>query len=126
MHHIIYLSHATRPFDDADLAALLETSRRNNTARGLTGLLIHRGGNFIQYLEGEEAAVRGLYETICADPRHAGTMVLSEGPVARRQFSDWAMNFRQADGRAIFTPEELRDDPEGIRALLQGFSETLR
>jgi hypothetical protein len=126
VHHIIYLSHATRPIDSAALDRILETSRRNNPANGITGLLIHRGGNFIQYLEGEEPDLRRLYATICADPRHAGTTVLSEGPIPRRQFTGWTMNFRQADGREIFSPEELEDDPEGFRTLLKAFSENLR
>lgn len=126
MHHIVYLSHATRPLQPAELETLLARARRKNAALGITGMLIHRGGNFIQYIEGEEAAVRGLYAEIRADPRHAGTTVLSEGPLVRRQFSDWAMNFRQSDGRRIFTPQEMEDDPDGIRALLQGFSDSLR
>lgn len=126
MHHLVYLSHATEALDARRLDELLEAARRKNAALGITGLLIHRGGNFIQYLEGEEAVVRSLYATICSDPRHAGTMVLSEGPITRRRFGDWAMNFRQSDGRAIFTEAELRDDPDGILTLLQGFSQDLR
>ncbi len=39
---------------DRGLGSLLETCRRNNTAAGVTGMLLYKDGNFMQVLEGEE------------------------------------------------------------------------
>ncbi len=65
--------------------------------------MLHKDGNFMQALEGDEGAVRGLYEKIAADPRHGGEITLQEGFAEGRQFPDWSM------GSATWT--RLRRDP---------------
>ncbi|AUZ89011.1 hypothetical protein CVO76_16195, partial [Arthrobacter agilis] len=45
---IVYSSTATRPLNDADLSALLAISRRNNARAEVTGMLLYRGGRFLQ------------------------------------------------------------------------------
>jgi hypothetical protein len=40
----------------------LEQSRENNLRLDVTGMLLYKGGNFMQMLEGEKDAVLGLYE----------------------------------------------------------------
>ena len=47
---VVYSSIATVPFDEVDLALLLATSRMNNEAKGITGVLLHREGHFMQAL----------------------------------------------------------------------------
>jgi hypothetical protein len=68
------------------LRVLLETCRKNNAALGVTGMLLYKDGNFRQVLEGDEGAMRGLYERIAADPRHNGEISLQEGFAEERQF----------------------------------------
>ena len=100
---LIYASSAVELFSPADLVALLQTSRRNNTAAGITGMLLYKSGNFIQALEGEEEAVRRLHAKIAHDPRHRGLLTLTEHTAARRQFGDWSMGFRNLSDPTLRT-----------------------
>lgn len=94
MFFIIYASSATKSFSRPELLELLTKARATNTELGITGILLYKDGNFIQVLEGEEAAVRALYTKIEKDARHAGIIVLLQGNEAERQFPDWSMGFR--------------------------------
>lgn len=126
MYHLMYASYAKQYFSDNDLAELLIKSRKNNSNLGITGMLVHRDGNFIQVLEGEENAVKTLYETIKADKRHAGEIVISEGEISERQFANWAMDFRNYSKNNLFTPEEMANDKYGILTVLTDFIRTMR
>jgi hypothetical protein len=97
---VAYSSVATEPFDDEMLGELLERSRQRNGSVDVTGLLLHRDGRFIQFLEGPERAVRDLVARISRDPRHTRVRVLLEDPVAERQFSEWTMGYRTLDDDA--------------------------
>ena len=66
----VYVSRSSYPFTDDDLANLLLTSRSNNARLGITGMLLHREGRFIQVLEGPDEAVRARLAVIARDPRH--------------------------------------------------------
>ena len=88
-----YASNATPEFNRDELALLLASSRLRNAADDITGLLLYRGGNFIQALEGPEAAVRATVARIERDPRHAGIIPLFEGPIEQRVFGEWQMAF---------------------------------
>ncbi|MEP7187723.1 MAG: BLUF domain-containing protein, partial [Roseiflexaceae bacterium] len=61
MYYLSYASVAVTPFTSAALQALLLTSRRNNMQLGITGMLLYKDGEFMQVLEGEQAAVQALY-----------------------------------------------------------------
>ena len=88
-----YASNAKHPFSHDDLAALLASSRARNAADDITGLLLYRGGNFIQALEGPASAVRATVARIQRDPRHDGIIPLFEGPIEERVFGEWQMAF---------------------------------
>lgn len=75
------------------LAALMEKSRINNVARGITGVLIYHQQEFLQLIEGEREAVQDLYQSICNDPRHQQTYTMWSNPITERSFADWAMGF---------------------------------
>ncbi|WP_285036203.1 BLUF domain-containing protein [Plantibacter sp. ME-Dv--P-095] len=109
MLSLVYASTATQPFSDEDLTAMLATSRENNARSGLTGMLVHRDGRFLQVLEGPEAAVRGLMDTLSADPRHTGIRVMFEEPIRERQFADWTMGFERADSGSAADLDGYRD-----------------
>lgn len=126
MYHLMYVSYARQKFTDLDLTDLLITARQNNKRLGVTGMLIHRDGNFIQVLEGEEHAVKDLYQYIKADPRHAGAIIMSEGDIPARQFDQWAMDFRSFSKNGLFTPEEMAHDKYGILTVLTDFVDTMR
>ena len=110
----LYISTApTLPREEVD--SILATSARNNPARGITGLLLFNGRNFLQLLEGEEEEVAGLMATITADPRHAGVSVLDRRGIAERACPDWAMK-RVLIAESIANRREMleRDLPQGL------------
>lgn len=97
MFHFIYVSSATRLMSDAELMDILEKSRANNSALGITGILVYKGGNILQVLEGEEETVLKLASRIQMDPRHKGMITLVQEDIPEREFPDWAMAFRNLE-----------------------------
>jgi hypothetical protein len=95
MYRVIYVSSETSPFSDQDLDRLLVQSRENNGAAEITGMLLYKEGNFMQYLEGPVEAVQKLVAKIRKDPRHQGFKILMEAEVQHRQFTDWSMGFKR-------------------------------
>jgi hypothetical protein len=95
---LIYSSSASgdRLTDEA-LEEILDVSRRNNAAAGVTGLLMYAEGAFLQVLEGEAADVKDTFVRILGDKRHSRILKLYKGPIRRRNFPDWSMGYR--DGR---------------------------
>ena len=81
-----------------ELGALFSTARSRNKQRQVTGALLCTDDSFVQLLEGDETAVRTIFERISHDPRHDSVAVLSSGPVADRVFSRWAMAEVAEDG----------------------------
>ncbi len=94
MHYLVYISAAAYLMDDEDLKEILEVSRSNNTGLSVTGLLLYHDGNFIQVLEGEKDVIKGLYEKITIDNRHAYMFKMLEGTLEKRNFPDWSMGFK--------------------------------
>ena len=94
MLSIAYVSAATSPMSDGDIAGILTQARENNSRSGLTGALLYNGGRFIQILEGPDEAVAERFAIISADPRHRSVQKVSEKPIAARQFPEWTMGFR--------------------------------
>lgn len=91
---MVYGSAGVGEMGDDELRGVLEASRRNNARLGVTGMLLYRGGNFLQVLEGEQDAVRALYERIRKDPRHSGCIQFLWQPSERRMFPAWTMALR--------------------------------
>ena len=106
---IVYMSRAAVPFDDDDLAELLRGSRLRNEALGVSGLLVAKGGRFMQLLEGPAWSVDDRFGAIARDPRHGEVKSLVREEVERRRFDGWSMAFRSLDdadvaGEAGFSP----------------------
>ncbi|MEO8257029.1 MAG: BLUF domain-containing protein [Acidobacteriota bacterium] len=138
MFSLIYISSAVTPFSPAELASLLTTSHQNNAPLGITGMLLYKDGNVMQVLEGEESAVRTLYNRIGRDSRHRGLQTLWQGTVPERQFPDWSMGFRDlnaSDVHAIpgytqflntpLTGQEFSSDPTRCQRLLTTFKKSM-
>ncbi len=109
VYQLMYYSTARREQTDADLVEILDVSRRNNTAAGITGILLYGEGVFFQVLEGDEEKVKACFERIKADERHLSMLVASERTLPLRSFEAWAMGYMPMD-------RELHD---GVEALVQ-------
>lgn len=108
LQSLVYMSSAAEPFDDDALEGVLVHARSRNTADGLTGLLVHRNGRFMQLLEGPYDAVLSTYQRILADDRHDDVRLLAEESIHTRRFPEWSMAYdRDTDGAAV--PEGFSD-----------------
>jgi hypothetical protein len=98
MYRLIYASHARATCLD-DIPDILEWSYAHNPGLGITGVL-----TYMQYLEGEEATVLELFESIRKDTRHRRATILDQRLIARRAYPAWSMALMQWDERtkAIF------------------------
>lgn len=97
VRQLLYVSNTSRALDEASLNAILETARRNNTARAITGILLYLDGAFLQVLEGQADVIDEIYRRITSDPRHWETQLLLDRP-APRAFGAWSMGFERLDG----------------------------
>ena len=88
---LLYASRAAAPLTPAVLDSILEQSRANNPAAGITGVLCFSDDLFIQVLEGGRDEVCGLYNTIVRDNRHAHVCILSYEEIRERRFGGWTM-----------------------------------
>ncbi|WP_375491269.1 BLUF domain-containing protein [uncultured Jatrophihabitans sp.] len=90
---LMYRSHSLIPAESskAELGALFSVARSNNKKLGITGALMLDAEWFVQTLEGDEAAVRSLFERISTDPRHDDVAVLDTATVPARAFPHWSM-----------------------------------
>ena len=127
----VYISTAKHDLHDEELAVLLDVSRRNNAARGITGALAYHDHAFIQVLEGPEAPVEALLATIARDDRHTGLMVCERTRVDGRAFGGWSMGWVRASdlARAGFDLGALfvRDSPSApVNAMFEAFRLTVR
>jgi hypothetical protein len=120
MIQLAYLSSTPKLLSADDIAQILISSREHNSELGITGLLVYRDGNVLQFLEGEPATVRALYEKICQDPRHRSFILLYEKESEIRDFPEWTMGFLdlQAEGaRYLDGFEDVLGVDYDIRAL---------
>jgi hypothetical protein len=97
MIRLLYFSHAAPTISDEQVQDILLSSRRNNSANSITGILIHGGGLFMQVLEGPEQDVLRKYVKILDDPRHSGARILYISPANDRIFEKWSMGGIESD-----------------------------
>ena len=93
MTSLTYVSSATHPFTNRELATLLAKCRESNSRNGITGMLLYKDGTFMQVLEGPPAIVKRRFMDIRLDHRHEGLITLTEQVIETRKFSDWSMAF---------------------------------
>lgn len=87
----LYASRPAVPITGAVLNAILNQSRKNNPALGVTGLLCVSDEVFMQVLEGGRDEVCELYNTIVRDTRHQLVRLLSYEEITERGFANWTM-----------------------------------
>lgn len=88
---LIYASRAADSVNADSLLSIMKTSRAHNAAAGISGVLIHSDGVFLQLLEGGREAVSALYTRITRDARHRDVMLVSHDEIDERRFAGWAM-----------------------------------
>jgi hypothetical protein len=112
---LVYRSHMRIPPEQrkAELGTIFSAARSNNKKHGVTGALLVWEEQFVQMLEGDEDAVRSLYDTIKHDPRHERLAVVSTAQVGERVFGRWSMARVTEDGEPDI-PLLMNKDKGGI------------
>jgi hypothetical protein len=132
MIRITYVSRESSDLTSDELLALLSQCHRNNPGRGLTGMLLHGNGTFLQVLEGEDRVVDSLMTVIASDPRHTDVQIVRRESVVTRQYADWSMGFERVTDQTLqsvaglrnfglrnFTPEYLSGHSDVVETLLE-------
>lgn len=87
----VYASRAATVLSPSMIEDILEKSRVNNPANGITGILCYSGDIFIQVLEGGRDEVCELYNAIVRDQRHTQVRLLAYEEIRERKFCNWTM-----------------------------------
>ena len=117
LHQIIYTSHSLVQMNGEDLVKLLEKSRHDNVAAGITGLLLHADGSFMQTIEGAFDAVQALFARIEQDPRHGGIILICNEPIKQRSYADWSMAFVEITEEQAINIPGFRSDQKDVGPL---------
>lgn len=90
---VVYVSEAKNHFDERQLVELADSAAENNKSLQVTGFLHFASGRFVQYLEGDQVAVKTILEKISQDTRHQVTATAWEQQLTKRRFPRWAMRW---------------------------------
>ncbi|MBB1274427.1 MULTISPECIES: BLUF domain-containing protein [Psychromonas] len=101
MFELLYTSVAPQCLSEDELMDILLKARIKNQQLGITGMMIYHDREIMQILEGDESAVKALYQTICEDQRHTRVNIFYEGHIEERAFPEWSMAFKSLDEAAV-------------------------
>ena len=88
---LLYASRAATPLTPPVVDSILAQSQRNNTERGITGVLCFSDDIFLQVLEGGRDDVCETFNSIVRDPRHRNVRILNFEEISERRFGCWTM-----------------------------------
>lgn len=118
LYNLAYISRnmiAGGPEDiEREIRSILQAAHKNNPALGVTGALLYSGGYFCQVIEGPEASLEELFETIELDARHGDVTVLHFEPIEARGFTEWAMALAGIEDSMRFNIEGLRESKDEL------------
>lgn len=96
IHRLIYVSASREEMTQDKLDGLLAVARTNNSAAGVTGLLLFHDGSFFQVLEGAKDEVLRIFSRIERDYRHSRVIILQTKSAPERAFPTWSMGYMRA------------------------------
>lgn len=96
IHQVFYVSNANEHLTgDQDIQKIVAAAREYNPKNQITGVLMFRGGIFLQLIEGAQDKVEALFKKINEDPRHSNVILLFERETDERMFPDWSMGYKK-------------------------------
>jgi hypothetical protein len=125
VYQLLYLSKATTPTTQQALEQVVAREAQRNQPLGLTGILIHSHGFFVELLEGEQTAVRTTYNSIATDARHRNLHILhASGGAKAPLFAGQGMSLLNLDTAGEATRQtlsllcqDLNQSPNGRKVL---------
>lgn len=101
LNAIVYASQAVSALTPGHLSALVQEAAAFNEEHSITGVLLHDGSRFLQYIEGPDVDLRGAYTRICKATSHHEMMELARGQIDARRFPNWAMRLAPTSPTAL-------------------------
>lgn len=121
LYQLIYTSKRKEICDDREIQNILDSCKRNNSTKDITGILLHSENNFIQYLEGEADTIKELYDLIKKDDRHERAIMISFGPITERVFPSWEMGYKDVSNQGVgFLSDVGSEEKKIFRSMLSG------
>ncbi|NQZ76279.1 MAG: BLUF domain-containing protein [Ekhidna sp.] len=131
LYRLVYTSVRKSSCSDEEIEKILDSCKKNNPSRDVTGILMHKKNRFIQYVEGSKENVELLYDKIKDDPRHTAVNQRCFERIEQREFPSWEMGYKNLTGDLQFqtqtqankdTFDKIMDakldfDNEGLRLL---------
>ncbi|GGG26568.1 hypothetical protein GCM10011344_29150 [Dokdonia pacifica] len=99
LYSICYVSTLSNTLEDNELKELFDFCSSKNISKGITGVLLHNSGNFLQYFEGDEVRIKELYYSkIKKDTRHKNIITLFEKTIDVQYFTGYEAGFTSIIG----------------------------
>jgi len=98
---IAYVSQALPDLSAERLQRVVEDAARFNRMAGVTGVLLHDGRRFLQYIEGPPDGIDSVYERILQAGSHVDIIELARSRLGQRQFPYWSMRVLPVDAAML-------------------------
>ncbi|AWH45729.1 BLUF domain-containing protein [Stenotrophomonas sp. ZAC14A_NAIMI4_1] len=115
---IAYVSQARPDLSAERLQTLVNDATRFNRMAGVTGVLLHDGQGFLQYIEGPPDGIDSVYERILQAGSHVDIVELARGRLGQRQFPYWSMRALPVD--ALKLRQLATSDWSGFSRTVEG------
>ena len=97
IYSLCYISTKRTDLLKSEINSIIETSKKRNKVKGISGILIEYKNHFIQHIEGDAVVIYELFEKIKLDTRHENVHLLQYSPLENRLFDNWNMAHRNLD-----------------------------
>ena len=121
VYRLAYVSRPAPLLTAADIGDIMTVAERRNAELGITGLLVHDFGRFIQLLEGPLESIETLMRAIIADRRHDDIRIFLQQTAERRSLDRWVVRSDYAAGKLSDAELDLHEDI--VRAALESLAE---
>lgn len=134
-YYLIYTSKCSPDLTELELIRILYESCSGNARVGITGVLVHKKGQFIQLLEGGKLSVMELYDKIRIDTRHfLVENIIFEGEENKVSSEFMAYRNELSTYKPAFAPffnsdsdfKTLKNDPKTAFAFLQDIAQPVQ
>ena len=97
IYSLCYISTKRTDLLKSEINSIIETSKKRNKVKGISGILIEYKNHFIQHIEGDAVVIYELFEKIKLDSRHENVHLFQYSPLENRLFDNWNMAHRNLD-----------------------------
>ncbi len=121
LYCLVYVSKRAEDCTDDDIQKILTSCEKNNPKKSITGILMHSGSRFIQYIEGDKNEVSQLFDRIKEDNRHQDVKIMHFERISERLFPSWNMGYKDVNTELLeFNTKISGKDLAKFEGLIQG------